>query len=85
MSLMSHHLTIWTDGCGTQFKSKLQFFKISKMTMRVRHRFFASGHGKGPSDAEGAVVICGWSAIHFYCKSVVSLHFRTISQYNITK
>ena len=57
-----HHLTIWTDGCGSQFKCKRQFLKISQMNMKVRHRFFASGHGKGPSDAEGAVVKCGWSA-----------------------
>ena len=49
-------MTIWSDGCGSQFKNKNQFFKVSTSNIKVRHRFFASCHGKGPSDSEGAVV-----------------------------
>jgi hypothetical protein len=49
-------LTLWSDGCAAQFKNKNQFLKLSKSARNFRHRFFASGHGKGPSDSEGAVV-----------------------------
>lgn len=47
---------VWSDGCAGQFKNRNQMhFVVSKM-IRVVHHFFASCHGKGPSDSEGAVV-----------------------------
>jgi len=45
----------FTDGCASQYKSKVPFFHISNYPNTERH-FFGSGHGKGPSDACSGVV-----------------------------
>ena len=51
-------LHIWSDGCGGQLKNRYQCYWLTYKlgNVRVRHNFFQSCHGKGPSDSEGAVV-----------------------------
>ncbi|XP_072030072.1 uncharacterized protein [Amphiura filiformis] len=50
----------FSDGCGAQYKSKGPFYDLScaqeNYNTNVRHEFFGSRHGKGPSDGESAVV-----------------------------
>jgi hypothetical protein len=52
---------IWSDGCSSQFKSKVPWFFISRYPditggCACLWSFFGSGHGKGPHDGAGAVV-----------------------------
>ena len=54
------HIVQWTDGCGSQYKSKGPFADIScaieDFGATMERNFFGSRHGKGPSDGESAVV-----------------------------
>ena len=48
---------IWSDGCASQYKGKNSFYYLDKFRdgvdgVDVERNFFASEHGKGPSDAE---------------------------------
>jgi len=71
-------VSVWSDGCKQQFKSKRQIYSVSqphidipnytcadgvytraggtsssvRVSIRMSHCYFASCHGKGPSDAE---------------------------------
>ena len=56
-------LSLWSDGCGGQFKNKWQMAKLVHLLGDTRfnlvgteHHFFASCHGKGPCDGLG-----GWT------------------------
>jgi hypothetical protein len=73
--LRSQGLTIkmeiqFTDGCGSQYKSKGPFFDISNYERSagwpVQRHFFGSRHGKGPSDGEGGVIK---SKVDFFVKT----------------
>lgn len=51
----------FTDGCSSQYKSKVPFFDISSYVkelhgIKVKRHFFGSGHGKGPADGCSGVV-----------------------------
>ena len=46
----------FSDGCASQYKSKLPFQHISEMGMPVTRNFFGSRHGKGPCDGIAAVI-----------------------------
>ncbi|XP_041377609.1 uncharacterized protein LOC121389984 [Gigantopelta aegis] len=54
------HIVQWTDGCGSQYKSRGPFSDISRAVVdldaTLERHFFGSRHGKGPSDGESAVV-----------------------------
>ena len=43
---------IWSDGCASQYKGKNSFYYLNKYPVLLERNFFASEHGKGPSDAE---------------------------------
>ena len=45
---------IWSDGCAAQYKGSKSFYYLDKFdkSVEVERHFFASEHGKGPSDAE---------------------------------
>ena len=43
---------IWSDGCASQYKGKNSFYYLGKYSVSLERNFFASEHGKGPSDAE---------------------------------
>lgn len=58
---------VWSDGCAGQFKNRNQLywlvriinslsFKAAVSGPYVTHNFFASCHGKGPSDALAAII-----------------------------
>ena len=59
-------ISFWSDGCAAQFKLAKQMAFISQKSLDLpdgtiidldmNHYFFCSCHGKGPSDAETAVV-----------------------------
>jgi hypothetical protein len=44
------HVHLWSDGCGSQFKNKNQFYWLTtgmfKHGVRLTHHFFQSCHGK---------------------------------------
>ena len=44
----------FTNQCANQYKSKNNFYTISKSKIPVTRHFFAIKHGKGPSDHAGA-------------------------------
>ena len=50
----------FTDGCSSQYKSKIPFMDIScykdDLDIDVERHFFGSGHGKGPADGCSGVV-----------------------------
>jgi len=60
------HIHFWSDGCAAQFKLAKQMYFVSQTSVDLpngsthdvimSHFFFCSCHGKGPSDAETAVV-----------------------------
>ena len=48
---------VWSDGCAAQYKGNNSFYYLDKFHdgvdgVHVERNFFASEHGKGPSDAE---------------------------------
>ena len=47
---------IWSDGCAAQYKGKISFYYLNKFPIEVERNFFASEHGKGPSDAETGLI-----------------------------
>ena len=47
---------LWSDGCASQYKGKISFFYLDKFPIDVERNFFASEHGKGPSDAETGLI-----------------------------
>ena len=47
---------IWSDGCASQYKGKISFYYLNKFPIAVERNFFASEHGKGPSDAETGLI-----------------------------
>ena len=47
---------LWSDGCASQYKGKNSFFYLDKFPIAVERHFFASEHGKGPSDAETGLI-----------------------------
>ena len=53
-------ILVWSDGCAGQFKQKGEGYWLIRLALkrglRATHSFFASCHGKGPGDSEGAVV-----------------------------
>lgn len=59
-SLAIEHEVQFTDGCAAQYKSFGPFSDVSlaeeDFGFQVTRCFFGSGHGKGPSDGESAVV-----------------------------
>ena len=52
----------FTDGCGSQFKSKNPFVDISlskhEFQIETLLHYFGSRHGKEPCDAVGGVINC---------------------------
>ena len=46
---------IFTDNCVGQYKSKFVFYWMSTLSEPCTHHFYASKHGKGPSDRAGGV------------------------------
>ena len=47
----------FTDGCSSQFKSKLPFQHLSETkTHNFEKSYFGSKHGKGPCDALGGII-----------------------------
>ena len=62
LRLKHPHITeilFWSDGCSSQYKSKIPFYNIAtnfKTGFGVVWNFFGSRHGKGESDGESAVV-----------------------------
>jgi hypothetical protein len=54
------HATIFSDGCGGQFKNRYQFknllYSLEDYGVTVELVFFATGHGKSPCDGIGAAV-----------------------------
>ena len=54
----------FTDGCGSQYKSKIPFFHISISDVPLQRSFFGSRHGKGPADGcSGVVKACVTRAV----------------------
>lgn len=55
----------FTDGCSSQYKSKIPFMDIScskdDLDIEVERHFFGSGHGKGPVDGCSGVVKAAWT------------------------
>ena len=55
-----NRLIEFTDGCGSQYKSKQPFLDIqnsvAKQGIHIERHFFGSRHGKNPSDGEAAVI-----------------------------
>lgn len=53
-------LTIWSDGCASQYKSKLPFANIAKRfghaDIDIEWHYFGSRHGKNQSDGESGVI-----------------------------
>ena len=47
---------LWSDGCAAQYKGKNSFYYLDKFPLDVERNFFASEHGKGPSDAETGLI-----------------------------
>ena len=47
---------IWSDGCAAQYKGKTSFYYLDKYSVPVERIYFASEHGKGPSDAETGLI-----------------------------
>ena len=47
---------LWSDGCAAQYKGKISFYYLNKFPIDVERNFFASEHGKGPSDAETGLI-----------------------------
>ena len=47
---------IWSDGCAAQYKGKTSFYYLDKYAVPVERLYFASEHGKGPSDAETGLI-----------------------------
>ena len=47
---------LWSDGCSSQYKGKNSFFYLDNFPIAVERNFFASEHGKGPSDAETGLI-----------------------------
>ena len=45
-----------SDGCSSQYKSKLPFFIMTKAFCKEERHFFGSNHGKSRCDGEGAVI-----------------------------
>ena len=45
-----------SDGCAAQYKGKINFYYLNKFPIAVERNFFASEHGKGPSDAETGLI-----------------------------
>jgi hypothetical protein len=53
------HLILWSDGAGSQYKSKVPLYNITQSfnsSLKITWNFFGSRHGKGESDGESAVV-----------------------------
>ena len=53
------HLTVWSDGCTAQYKSKEPLYNLSKsmgLPCDVTWNFYGSRHGKSESDGESGVV-----------------------------
>ena len=50
------HVVQFSDGCASQFKSKVPFFHLSNMEPVMERSYFGSRHGKGPCDALGGLV-----------------------------
>ncbi|XP_064597452.1 uncharacterized protein LOC135463917 [Liolophura sinensis] len=50
----------FTDGCGSQYKSKVPFLDLSyskeDFGVKFERHFFGSGHGKGPADGCSGVI-----------------------------
>ena len=55
----------FTDGCGSQFKSKKAFKQFSERTVKTKRVFFETAHGRSKSDGLGGVV-------KSYCLSAVT-------------
>ena len=47
-----YRFIVWTDGCSSQYKGKHAFYYLDKYSVSLERNYFASEHGKGPSDAE---------------------------------
>ncbi|XP_060597247.1 uncharacterized protein LOC132751142 [Ruditapes philippinarum] len=47
---------LFSDGCASQYKSKLPFYFLSKHGSNFERAYFGSRHGKGPCDGVGGVV-----------------------------
>ena len=54
-----NHLIIWSDGAGSQYKSRNPMYNICNnffSGIRITWNFYGSRHGKGEADGESAVV-----------------------------
>ena len=47
---------LWSDGCASQYKGNHSFYYLGKYSVYVERNYFASKHGKGPSDAETGLI-----------------------------
>ena len=41
----------WCDNCSSEFKSRMPFFLLSLMGVKIVRSFWGENHGKGPADA----------------------------------
>lgn len=51
-----NHEVQFSDGCASQYKSKVSFQNLSTLDHHFERSFFGSRHGKGPCDALGGIV-----------------------------
>ena len=51
-----NRFNIWSDGCASQYTGKNSFYYLDKYSVSVERNYFASEHGKGPSDAETGLI-----------------------------
>ena len=59
-NLQVSHVVQWSDGCGSQYKSKGPFADVAASELdfglQFHRSYFGSRHGKGPCDGEAAVI-----------------------------
>ena len=42
---------LWSDGCGSQYKSKSSFYFLDQYPVPIERNFYGSEHGKNMCDA----------------------------------
>lgn len=58
LCIQTSTVIVWSDGCSSQYKSKLPFYNIStafNSNFQVVWNYFSSRHGKSSADGETAV------------------------------
>ena len=70
---------VWSDGCASQYKGCISFYYMNKFPIgvAVERNFFASEHGKGPSDSETGLISLKLSIAIKSRKVIISIfHLR---------